>query len=135
MPPAAMPMSSGRDLQSAGGSPSTLDGPPPTMGLETPDRPPQGLADLVSPQAAGAVPPDQVPEPVLRGVMEAGQQMDVMLQSFAQIFPALSADFSIVSLALQRALGKVVSAGAPAVTPTAAGAGFPGGGLGSTPQI
>ncbi len=127
-------MPDARGLQPAGGDPSVLDGPPPTMALETPDRPPQGLADLVSPQAAGGVSPEQVPEPVLRGVMEAGQQMDTMLQSFVQIFPALSADFSIVSLALQRALGKVLTAGAPATTPTTAGAGFPGGGLGSAPM-
>lgn len=111
-----------------------LDRPPPTTALDTPQRSPQTMADLASPQAAGTVPADQIPEPVLRGVLEGGQQIEVMLQSFQQILPEFAADFTLVSVALQRALGRVVTSGAPAVGSTNAGPSFPAGGMASGPM-
>lgn len=104
------------------------------MALERAPAPPQTLADLVSPESAGAVAPQQIPAPILRGLVEAGTQIHTMLESFVQIVPQFSADFQIVALALERALAKVVEVGAPASSPTAPGPSFPAGGIGSAPM-
>lgn len=122
------------DIQGGPTAGSTaLDGPPPTMGLETPQTPPAGIADLVprAPVQAG-----QVPEPIRAGAEELNQQLMTGVDSLAQLFPEFAADFGIVRIALERAMGKVsAAAGTQAVTPTAPGPGFPGGGLGSAPVV
>lgn len=122
-----MPHIGDPSLRSPGGlGASVLDAPPPSPVLERdPQRPPTTLAELAGPQVSS----DQLPEPVLRGLMDVGQQMAASLDAMAQAAPNLSTDVLLVKTALQRLLARLLESGAPATSPTAAGAGFPAGGL------
>lgn len=112
------------------GTDTVLDAPPPSPAQ--PPMPQGGLGALVGPgmgAANGSVPSGSQPEPVLKGIMEAGVQIGLMLDQFAQATPDLAADWDAVKEALQSALGKLMVAGAPPTGPTSPGSGFPGGGF------
>ncbi len=107
-----------------------LNTPPPTLAAERPATPPTSIQDLAGPQ----VPAGQIPEPLRQGAESLAQQIGTGVDGLAQLFPEFAANFGIVRIALDQAMQAVnASAGTQAVTPTTAGAGFPGGGLGSPP--
>jgi len=109
----------------------TLNTPPPTMALERPPGPPNGIQDLAGPPQQGA---EQVPEPLRRGAEELAQQIGAATDSLAQLFPEFAQNFGIVRIALEQAMQAVsATAGTQAVNPENAGPGFPGGGFGSAP--
>lgn len=109
------------------GNADILGSPPPTPRLEQdPTRPPTSLSELAGP---APVAPDQIPAPVLQGMVSFGTEMSTGLDSIAQAAPQLSTDVLLVKTALQRLLAKLLEAGAPPPSPTAAGAEFPAGGL------
>jgi hypothetical protein len=66
--------------------------------------------------------------------MQAGTQIGLMFDSFAQATPDLAADLDACKEALQAYLGKLAVAGAGPTGPTAIGSGFPGGGFDRGPQ-
>ena len=70
-----------------------------------------------------------LPQPMIQGIMEAGVQMGLMLDSFAQATPDLSGQVDAVRAALQEYLGQLMVAGAGPTGPTATGTPFPGGGF------
>lgn len=122
MPPG--PIGSGADAD-------TLNTPPPTMALERGPEPPNGIQDLAGPPEQGAPP---VPDALRRGAEELAQQLGQGIDSLAQLFPEEAQIFGIVRTALDQAMQRVsATAGTSAVSPTNAGPGFPGGGLGSAP--
>lgn len=105
-----------------GGSP--LDGPPPSP------TPMGGAADQFSVQGlAPPVPTDQLPPQVLTGMMQAAQTIAQTIDSFAQITPDKGAQLALIKDLLQRYLAELTAAGAGAVSPTAPGPAFPGGGI------
>ena len=127
-----MPQPSARpDPFSVGMAPTgALDGPPPTPMAEQAQTAPMGLSGL-APQA----PPVGLPQEVMAGISTAAEdvmaKIEGIVATIATAHPDLSPDFDVVLFALQRALQKLAAAqGSPTATsPTAAGSGFPGGGL------
>lgn len=123
-----------------------LDGPPPSSAQSTngstgvppqPGRPGSGIAGSgVAGGGIGAmgVPPLDVqshamPPEVLTGILQAGESISKMLDSFAQVTPDLAADWAACKNALLSAMAKVLQAGAGPTSPVAPGPQFPGGGL------
>ncbi len=113
-----------------------LDGPPPSpateMGMSpgpSPSTPPQGgtFGSLMG----NPVSSQQLPPEMLTGMMQAGETISSTIDSFAQAAPDLAPDFLLVKDALQRALAKLLAAGAGPTAPTAPGPNFPGGGIDS----
>lgn len=110
-----------------------LDAPPPSPALADGVNPGQPigtgtpLGDLVNP--GGGVMSDQMPPEVLTGVLQAGEQMVGMIDSFVQVMPDLAPDFALAKDALMRALSKVLAAGGGPTSPNAPGPNFPGGGM------
>ena len=82
-----------------------------------------GLAQQ-APIGSGNIPPE-----ILTGILGAAQKIDGIFDSFAQVTPDLAADLDLCKTTLQRYLGKVLSSGGGATTPTAPGNQFPGGGM------
>jgi hypothetical protein len=72
---------------------------------------------------------DQIPPEVLSGVMQAASTVGSTLDSFAQFFPAQAARFGLIKDLLQQAMAELVAGGAGAISPTATGPAFPGGGM------
>ena len=102
---------------------SPLDAPPssPQIG----QQPIGSMAGMAPPIPTSAMPPE-----LLTGLLQAGQKMGEMIDSFAQVTPDLAADWSLLKDLLQRILGKAVGAGAgPAASPTEPGGNYPGGGF------
>lgn len=107
-----------------------LDGPPPSPQLQGGGPTgafPTSLAGL-APASAGmdstALPPE-----ILQGVMQAAVKIGDMLDSFSQVTPDLQPDWQQIKDLLQTTLAKLITAGAPPLSPTATGPAFPGGGL------
>jgi hypothetical protein len=102
-----------------------LDGPPPSptpMGE-------MGGGPLAMQGLAPQVPTDQLPPEVLTGIMQAAQKVAQTLDSFAQFTPDKGAQLALIKDLLQRYLADLTVAGAGAVSPTAPGPAFPGGGI------
>jgi len=105
---------------------SQLDGPPPSpTAMSGGGDTPFSMRGLTGPQA---MPTDQLPPEVLRGVLQAAETVGSTLDSFAQFFPAQAARFGLIKDLLQQAMAELVAGGAGAISPTAAGPAFPGGG-------
>lgn len=113
---------------------SALDGPPPSAALA------QGAATGTPPNPGGpgvagmgvqplSVSSGQMPPEVLTGVLQGGESMSTMLDSFAQILPDLGQDVAMVKQALLALMAKVLQAGASPTSPVSTGNQFPGGGL------
>ena len=68
-----------------------------------------------------------IPPEILTGMIQAGEKVSSIFDSFAQVTPDLAADWDILKDLLQRTLGKVLAAGGGPSSPTAAGSPFPGG--------
>lgn len=103
---------------------SRLDQPPPSPDLMP--QSPETLAGLAPPVQlpAGMMPPE-----VLTGVLQWGQQVQTQFDAVAQISPDLALDWSLLKMSLQRILQKLQLAGGGAVSPTATGPAFSGGGI------
>lgn len=116
-----------------------LDGPPPSASQATNGStgvPPQpGVAGGAGGGigAMGVAPLNvsagQMPPEVLTGILQAGESISKMLDSFAQVTPDLAPDWVAVKNALLAAMAKVLQAGAGPTSPVAPGPQFPGGGL------
>ena len=104
-----------------------LDGPPPS-----PANPaPAGFGGL-GPEAGQGTPPQQGPQDKAKVIVQMGAELDRALMAFSQIGPEGSNEFGQARNLLKAGLAKVISAnaggqgqGAPATSPTAAGAQFP----------
>lgn len=112
-----------------GGSP--LDGPPPSPtamsgGGDTPFSM-RGLTGGMPGQAP--MPTSAIPPEVLRGVMEAAETVGSTLDSFSQFFPGQASRFGLIKDLLQQCMAELVAGGAGAISPTASGPAFPGGGM------
>lgn len=74
-------------------------------------------------------PSNELPPEILQAVMTSSQKIGSMFDSFAQVMPDLAADWGALKDQMQAVLAKAAAAGAPAMSPTASGQQFPGGGL------
>ncbi len=105
-----------------------LDQPPPSPALGQGTNPGPPLGDLVRPQIESGA----MPESVLSGIMEEGEQMTSRLDAFAQITPDLAPELAAAREALMVYLSRVLVAGAGPTSPNAVGSQFPGGGFDTT---
>lgn len=125
---------------------SQLDGPPPSpapqAGASTgvPLQPGGGSQAGIG--GMGVAPLDvnsgQMPPEVLTGILQAGESISKMYDSFAQVTPDLAPDWANCKNALLAVMAKVLQAGAGPTSPVAPGPQFPGGGLdkgGGPPQV
>lgn len=103
---------------------SMLSTPPPSPAVQTGQNPGIPLGAMVPP-----MPTTQLPPEVLQGILQAGEQISGMLDSFAQATPDLAPDWAAAKNALMSAMSKVLQAGAAPTAPTAPGPNFPGGGI------
>ena len=106
-----------------------LDGPPPSpqsMGAGPTGAPTQFSLSAIAP---GTVPSQQLPPEVLTAIVSSAQKIATMLDGYTQATPDMAADWGAVKDALQVALAKLMTQGAGAMSPTATGAQFPGGGV------
>lgn len=126
----------GMDIARGGGSmagapPGSIDGdplaqPPPSP---TPMGGQPGPFSLQGLGGAPSVPTEQLPPEVLTGIESAAQRIIEMLDSFSQFTPDKGAQISIIKALLDQYLKDLQVAGAGAISPTASGPAFPGGGL------
>lgn len=109
---------------------SPLDGPPPSptpMGAAGAGPfSPQGLTGGAAPQP---IPADQLPPEVLTGIMQAGQKIASLIDSFAQVTPDKGAQLAMIKDLLARYMADITSAGAGPTSPTNAGQAPPMGGM------
>lgn len=78
---------------------------------------------------ANAIPANMLPPEVITGLTAAFQQVTAVLDSAAQVTPDKGAQLSLIKDLIQQYLADLMSAGAGAMSPTASGAAFPGGGM------
>src|SRR4029434_317608 len=110
--------------------PSVLDGPPPTptpMGGADPNSP-FSMRGIARPGPA-SVPSSGMPPEVLTGITSSAQQVNAIIDSWAQITPDKGPQLSLIKDMLQQYLADLMSTGAGPIAPTATGPAFPGGGL------
>jgi len=108
---------------------STLDGPPPSPAQTDGMNPGMPLDALMGPQGKPPVASPQIPPQILTGMLQAADQMNTMIDSFAQATPDLAPDWAICKAALAAAMAKVQQAGGGPTSPNAPGPQFPGGGM------
>ena len=106
------------------GSASVLDSPPPSPGAagDNPGSSPS-LASMGGPLEIGSA---GLPPEILQGAMQVGQNITELLDSLAQITPDLGPDWQAAKQLILATLAKLLANGAPPVSPTAPGTGFPG---------
>jgi hypothetical protein len=107
---------------------SALDGPPPSptpMG----EAAPGATGPFSMSGVAGPVPSTGMPPEVLTGVTQSAQQVNSIIDSWAQIAPDKAAQLGLIKDLLQQFLADLMAAGAGPVSPTASGPAFPGGGI------
>ena len=75
------------------------------------------------------IPTNQMPPEVLTGLTAAAAQIGSLLDSFAQVTPDKQAQLAMIKDLLQQYLADVMASGGGAVSPTASGPAFPGGGV------
>lgn len=103
-----------------------LGGPPPSP---TPMGGMNGSAPFSMQGLAPQIPSNRLPPEVLTGITASAQKMSEMLDSFAQITPDKAAQLALMKDMLQKYLADLMGAGATAMSPTASGQAFPGGGM------
>lgn len=107
-----------------------LAAPPPSPTGMNPDgagNAPFSLRGMAGPSAT--IPSNQLPPEILTGITQAALQINQMLDSFAQATPDQSQILVQVKDLLQQYLAALMTSGAGAVSPTASGPAFPGGGI------
>ena len=116
------------------GSVGSNPGTSPTPGAPPPAGPSDGddaSAGPVGLDAMGGSTPlqigsGQLPQEVLQGVMQVGQQLSEKIDALAQITPDLGADWQAVKQLLLATLAKLLVNGAPPPDAAGAGSAFPG---------
>ena len=103
-----------------------LDGPPPSP---TPMGGMAGSAPFSMQGLAPSIPSNKLPPEVLTGVTAAAQKIGELLDSFAQITPDKASMLAMIKDMLQQYLADLMASGAGAISPTATGPAFPGGGV------
>ena len=81
------------------------------------------------PGGGGGIPSAGMPPEVLTGITQSAQSMSDLLDSWAQITPDQGPQLAMIKDLVQQYLATLMGAGAGPVSPTAAGGGFPGGGM------
>jgi hypothetical protein len=81
------------------------------------------------PMTSGQLPPE-----ILTGIVQSADKIKGMFDSFAQVTPDLAMDWDLCKTVLDKALGKLLAAGAGPASPQAPGSPFPGGGMSSGPS-
>lgn len=110
-----------------GGDSNLLNAPPPSPAQ--PLAPTAGMQGSVAGLSGMSIPSGMIPPEILAGVQQGAEKINLMLDTFAQVTPDLAADWLAIQDLLQRVMGKLLVAGAPAASPTTTGSAFPGGGL------
>jgi len=90
----------------------------------------QGAAPFSLQGMAPQIPSNRLPPEVLTGITTSAQKIAELLDSFAQITPDKGGQLSMMKDLLQQYLAELMQSGAGAISPTASGPGFPGGGMG-----
>lgn len=114
--------------QGASQQTAPLDGPPPSpqsVGAGPTGQPTPFSLQAIAPPA----PAEQLPPEVLSGIIQSGQKIAALLDSFAQITPDMAMDWSTLKDQLQVLLAQLITKGASMSSPTATGSQFPGGGM------
>ena len=78
---------------------------------------------------APQIPSNRLPPEVLTGITASAQKMGELLDSYAQITPDKAAILAMIKDLIQQYLADLMSVGAGAISPTASGPAFPGGGM------
>lgn len=109
-------------------SPGTeqLGAPPPSP---TPMGGTQGSAPFSMAGLAPYIPSTQLPPEVLTGITAAAQKVAEVFDSFAQVTPDKAAQLALIKDLLQQYLADLMAVGSGAMSPTASGRQFPGGGI------
>ena len=102
-----------------------LGAPPP---FSTPMGGMNGSAPFSMQGLAPQIPSNRLPEEVLTGVTAAAEKIAELLDGFAQVTPDKAAPLALMKDLLQQYLADLMTAGSGAVSPTASGRAFPGGG-------
>ena len=89
----------------------------------------QGGGPLSMRGLAPSLPANAMPPEILTGLLQAGQTIGAMLDSFAQVTPEEASMLALIKDLLQQYFAKIAAAGAGAASPTASGPAFPGGGI------
>ena len=108
-----------------------LSAPPPSPTGMNPDgmgNAPVSMRGMAGPLAA-PVPTNQLPPEVLTGIQAAAAPILQTLQSFAQFTPDKAPQLALILDLFTQYLNSIGVAGSQAVTPTATGPAFPGGGI------
>ena len=117
-----MPPSPGSVGSNPGTSPVPPPGPPDAAGGD-PAAP--GL-DAMAGSTPLQIGSGQLPQEILQGVMQVGQDLSDKIDSLAQITPDLGADWQAIKQLLLATLAKLLVNGAPPASPAGAGSAFPG---------
>lgn len=103
------------------------------LGAPPPSPTPMGGMNGSAPFSLGGmapqIPSNRLPPEVLTGLTASAQKIAELLDSFAQITPDKGAQLSLIKDLLQQYLADLMSAGSGAISPTASGRQFPGGGM------
>jgi len=78
---------------------------------------------------AGQIPSSGMPPEVLTGVTQSAQTVSDMYDSWAQVAPDQQPLLNMMKDLLQTFLANLMQSGSQPTSPTAAGPGFPGGGI------
>lgn len=103
-----------------------LGAPPPSP---TPMGGMNGQAPFSMQGLAPQIPSNRLPPEVLTGITSAAQTVAETLDAFAQMTPDKGAVLALMKDLLQQYLADLMTAGAGAMSPTASGRQFPGGGM------
>jgi hypothetical protein len=79
--------------------------------------------------APGTVPSQQMPPEVLTAIVASAQKIAALIDSYSQATPDMASDWDGLKQQLQMVLAKLMTQGAGAMSPTATGGQFPGGGM------
>ena len=120
-----MPPSPGSVGSNPGTSPTPPSGGPPAGPADPAAAGPVGLDALGGP-APLQIGSGQLPQEVLQGVMQVGQDLSQKIDALAQVTPDLGADWQAVKQLLLATLAKLLVNGAPPAGAADAGTAFPG---------
>lgn len=109
---------------------TALDGPPPSP-TEMGGQPggPFSMRGIAGPMGPSPINSAQMPPEVLTGITSSADSMAQLLDAWAQITPDKAPHLALIKDMLQQYLADLMGAGAGAVSPTASGPAFPGGGI------
>jgi hypothetical protein len=118
--------------------PAGFPGLGPTPGSTALDQPPPSPTPMGGASPAGPfsmrglasqIPSNQMPPQVLTGITQSAQSVGDLLDSWSQITPDQASQLSMIKDLIQQYLASLMSSGAGATSPTAAGPAPPMGGM------